>query len=44
MPRVIITPHASGITDRTARSAEDLFLRNLAQTLTQPVVPPVARP
>lgn len=44
MPRVIITPHASGITDRTARSAEDLFLRNLTQTLSQPVAPQVGRP
>lgn len=42
MPRVIITPHASGITDRTARSAEDLFLRNLAQTLAPSVVPPTS--
>lgn len=44
MPRVIITPHASGITDRTARSAEDLFLRNLAQTLAASVVPPMSDP
>jgi phosphoglycerate dehydrogenase-like enzyme len=44
MPRVIITPHASGITDRTARSAEDLFLRNLEQTLTEAVASPDIRP
>jgi phosphoglycerate dehydrogenase-like enzyme len=44
MPRVIITPHASGITDRTARSAEALFLRNLSQTLAASVAAPDATP
>lgn len=33
MPRVIVSPHSSGLTNRSLRRAEDAFVANLAQTL-----------
>lgn len=33
MPRVIVWPHASGLTDRSARRAEDAFIAHLERTI-----------
>ena len=46
MERVIITPHSSGSTHRSARRAEDTFLELLAQTASDAIaaIEPIGRP